>query len=381
MTQAAALALFLFPFCLYGQTTPQQSPRQLFDKAREAQNQGNLALAVREYRELLKTHPQIISARANMAAALVSLGHLDEAISAYQAALKQVPGNPALRLGLAVAYYRKDDFNNAGQQLASLNWEKPNDVRVATLLSNCDMHLGRYKQAIALLTPLEKNNADNMDLEWVLGSALIHAGKTREGLKRIQKVADKTHSVEAYQTAANLYLGLTFFDKARRDAEAVIRLNPHVSQAYVVLGMVYDYSGDEQRAAEEFEKALQVDPSNLQARLQLGSVLYTQRKLDKARVQLNRVLTQDPKSSSAHYLLAKVERAQGNLSAAVKNLKSAEQENPHWLAPHIDLAALYYALKQPAEGAKEKKIVKQLMVRNRQSKAATRIIMPTVPAP
>lgn len=376
-----AFATALFPIAVLGQGKQQAAPRQLFEQAHEAQQHGQTELAVREYRQLLKGHPEVVAARANLGAALVSLGRFDEAIAEYQTALKQVPGNPALRLSLAVAYYGKGDYKDAGRELASLNWDDPNNVRVATLLGNCDVQLGRNQQAVALLTPLEKTNPDNLDLEWALGSALIHVGHTREGLKRIQKVADQAHSVEAYQTAANLYLGLTYFDKAKRDAEAVVRLNPHISQAYVVLGMVDDYSGDEKGATEEFQKALQVDPTNLQARLQLGSVLYNQRKLDEARRQLNRALEQDPKSYTAHYLLGQVERAQGNLPAALKDLKSAEQENPQWLAPHVQLAALYYLLKQPAEGAKERKIVNHLMAQERQSKDATRVIMPRVPAP
>lgn len=379
--QPAVFAALLFPLCLYGQPTQQPTPRQIFEEARQAQNQGNAALAVQKYRQLLKTHPNMVAAQANMAAALVSLGRLKEAITAYQSALKELPDNPALRLGLAIAYYRKGDYKKAGPRLASLNWEDPTNARVATLLANCDLQLGRNKQVIAILKPLEKKNADDMDLEWALGNALLRVGQPKEGLKRIQIVADKTHSVEAYQTAANYYLGLTYFDKAKRDAEAVVRLNPHVSQAYVVLGMVDNYSGDEKGAAEEFEKALQVDPSNLQARIQLGSVFYTQRKLNEAAQQLNRVLKQDPHSDAAHLLLGRVERAKGNLQGAVKELKSAEKENPQWLAPHVELAALYYLLKQPAEGAKEQKIVKQLMSQERQRKAATRVIMPTVPAP
>jgi len=370
--------LFLVHSLLAAQT---DNPRQLFDEAYKAQQQGNIDLAVRDYQKLLRKHPEIVSARANLAAALVSLGRFDDAIAQYEAALKQLPGNPDLRFSLALAYYRKGDFVEAGRRFASLNWDDPKNVRVATLLADCDLHLGRMEQAVELLTPLEKEQPDNLDIAWVLGRALIDAGHTREGLERVQKFADATQNVEAYQLAANLYLGLTYFDKARRDAEAVIRLNPRMPQAYVVLGIVDDFSGDEQQAEQQFRKALSIDPKNLQAQVQLASVLYNQRKLVEAREQLNRALALDPKSASAHYLLARVERAQGNLQAAVQQLKAAVQENPKWLAPHVDLVALYYALKQPAEGAREKKIVDDLMTEERRQKDATRVILPRVPAP
>lgn len=360
-----------------------QSPslRQRFDAALDAQHRGDNAAAAAQYQVLLRLDPTMTAAHANLAGALVALKRYNEAIAQYKVALKEVPGNRALELALAIAYFRKGDFETAGRKFASLHWDDPTDIRATTLLAECDTHLGRYNEAISLLKPLESADSHDLDLEWALGSALIRAGHTRQGLLRIQKVAELGHNVEAYQTAANLYLGLTYFDLARRDAEAVIRLNPRISQAYVVLGMVKDYSGDETGASGEFEKALQIDPKNLQARIQLGSVLYTQRKLREAQRQLLLALAQDPGSSSAHYLLARVERLHGDLPAALNNLQIAERQDPQWLSPHVDLVALYYALKRPADGAREKAIVDHLMATARQRHSATRVILPTVPAP
>jgi tetratricopeptide (TPR) repeat protein len=373
-----ALSILTFALLTFAQGP---DPQQLFQEALEAQQRGDAALAVSKYQQLIELHPDIVAAHANLGVVLASLGRYDEAITQYHIALAEAPGDPGLRLDLGLAYYKKGDFAGAAAQFAALHKDDPANVRVTILLGNCQVQLGLIGQAIALLEPLEKANPDNLDLEWALGLALIGSGDTREGLERVQKVADQRQSVEAYQLAANLYLGLTYFDKARRDAEAVIRLNPHLPKAYVVLGMVDDYSGDEKGAEEEFEKALQIDPHDLQARVQLGSVFCNERKLDAARQQLDRALAQDPNLYSALYLLGRVERAQGNLQAAVKGFESAERENPQWLLPHIELTALYYLLKRPADGAREKTIVDQLRAEERQRHAETRIILPQVPSP
>jgi tetratricopeptide (TPR) repeat protein len=354
-------------------------PEQLFREAYEAQQRGDAALAVSKYQQLVKLHPDVVAAHANLGVVLVSLGRYDEAITQYHFALAQAPGDPALRLDLGLAYYKKGDFAGAAAQFAALHKDDPANVRVATLLGNCQAQLGLVGQAIALLEPLEKANPDNLDLAWALGLALIGSGETREGLERVQKVADQRQSVEAYQLGANLSLGLTYFDQARRDAEAVIRLNPRLPKAYVVLGLVDDYGGNEERAEEEFKKALELDPRELQARVQLGSVYCNQRKMNAAREQLNRALQQNPNSYVASYLLGKVEGAEGNLPAALKDLQTAEQGEPEWLAPHIELVSLYYRLKRPADGAREKEIVDRLRDQEQQRRAGTRIIWPTVP--
>jgi tetratricopeptide (TPR) repeat protein len=353
-------------------------PEQLFREAYEAQQRGDTTLAVGKYQQLIKLHPDIAAAHANLGVVLASLGRYDEAITEYHMALAEVPGDPALRLDLGLAYEKKDDFAGAAAQFAALHKEDPANLRFATLLGNCQVRLGLIGQALTLLEPLEKANPDNLDLEWALGMSLILSGQTREGLERVQKVADQGQNAEAYMAAADYYLGLTHFDKARHDAEAALRLNPHLPKAYVVLGIVDSYEEDWKGAEEGFEKALQLDPNDLQAQIELASVLTRERKLDAARRQIDRVLAQDPNLYSAWYLLARVERAQGHLEAAVKNFEIVEREKPEWLPPHVELAALYYLLKRPVDGAREKDIVDHLRAEEQQRRTRTQIISPEI---
>jgi tetratricopeptide (TPR) repeat protein len=377
----SGLAAMMVTVVLCAQNGQEPDPRTLSQEAYESLQKGNAALAVREYREVLRTHPEIVSARANLATALVSLGRFDEAITQYQMALKQEPGNQSLQFNLAFTYFRKSDFVQAAQWFATIHNTEPANVRVATLLANCELHLRQVGQAIALLEPLEKAHPDNLDLEWALGMALARAGRAREALTRVEKVADRGHNAEAYELAAVLHMGLTDFDKARSDAEAAIRINPHASNAYLTLAMLDGYAGDEKGAAEEYQKVLKANPQNLQARTQLGIIFYNQRKLDDARQQLSEALAINPRSFLALYELARVERAQGHLDAAVKALQTCVRVSPQWLPPHIELAAIYYLLKRPEDGAKEKEIVQQLMAETQRRGPAPGTISPLPPSP
>ncbi len=383
------LALFAGVRCSAKQTgavdaVPKQTtqhtpdPQKLFDQAREAQQSGNAELAVREYQDLISRYPDMVAAHANLAVALSTLGRYEEAIQQYQAALDKAPGDPALRLDLGLAYYKKNDFASAAAQFAPLHKAHPDDVRLSVLLGTCDVQLGRADRAIALLEPLEKGNTQNPDLEWALGNALIRAGREQEGVERVQKVADATHNVEAYQLAADINLGLTFFNKARQDAEAVVRLNPRMTKAYIVLGLVDDYGGDASDAIQEYHKALEIDPQNLQARLQLANALYTERKLDAAHQQVEQLLAAAPNSSAGRYELARIEYAQGNLSAALKDFQMVERQDPQWLLPHVDLTALYYRMDRPEDGARERKIVDQLRSEEQERRDRSRIVSPQV---
>lgn len=369
--------LFLLARASFAQTP---DPQQLFREASEAQQRGEATLAVRKYQELLRLYPDMTAAHANFGVLLVSLGRFDEAIEQDRAALAQAPGNPALRLNLALAYYKKGDFASATEQLSPLHENEPDNVRLATLLGNCYVHLGRDAEAISLLEPLEKANSDNLDLEWALGSALIRVGRTQEGVERVEKVAERGHSAEAYMLAAQSRLKRGDLDPARRNYDAAMRLDPNLPGLYTLGGMIMDYTGDRKGAMTAYQMGLKANPNDFEARLRLGALLYDQRQLDAATEQLHRALDLDPTSRFARYELARVERAQGQEEAAAKDLEEVVRAEPDWLPPHIELASLYYRLKRPEDGAREKQIVDRLTEVERQLRTKSQIISPQPPS-
>jgi tetratricopeptide (TPR) repeat protein len=354
-------------------------PQQLFQDASDAQQRGDAALAVREYEELIRLRPDMIEARTNLGLALVSLGRFDEAIAQYRTALSQAPGNPGLQLNLAMAYYEKGDLPEAAGELSSLHEGQPENIQVAVLLGNCYLRLGRTAQAISVLSPLEETHPDNLGLKLALGWALIRAGRTQEGLQRVEKAAQQGHSAEPYMLAAEAQLKLEAFDQARRDVDEAIRLNPHLPGLYTLSGVIMYYAGDQEGAAATFQKALEADPNDFRAQLFLGAVLYTQRKLDAAKLHFDRALEINPASSLARYELARVKRAQGQADAAVKDLERVVRDEPEWIAPHVQLTALYYSLKRPEEGEREKQIVDRLAEEERQRQSKSDINSRRIP--
>jgi len=354
-------------------------PQQLFRDALEAQQHGDAGLAVRRYEELIRLHPDMVEARANLGTALVSLGRFDEAASQFRAALAQAPSNLDLRLDLAFAYYKKGDLSDAAEQFSSLHEAEPGDVRIATLLGDCYARLGRDSEVISVLTPIEAANPHNLALAWSLGYALIRAGRAQEGVRRIERVAQQGHSAQAYMFAAQTYLKLGALDQARRDLDATMRLNAHLPGLYTLRGMIMDGYGDEKAAMAAFEKALEANPDDVEAHTRLGELLYLERKLDAARLHLDRALGIDPTLPHARYVLALVERAQGRADAAVKDLEKLARDDPDWLAPRVELAALYYRMHRPEDGAKEKKIVDRLTEEQRQRELKSHIISPQIP--
>lgn len=335
------------------------SPEQLFRDAVAAQQHGDDALAVRKYQELLKRYPDAVEVRANLGAALSTLGRYDEAIEQYRAVLAK-KDNPNLRLNLALAYYKKGDLREAAQQLNTLDRAQPGDTRVATLLADCYSRLGQDEKAIAVLRPVEAAHPDDLAVAWLLGSALIHAGHAREGLDRVDRVAREGNKAEAYLLAGQTALKMSEFERARDYADAAVRLNPRLAGLDTLRGTVLSYLGDTEGAIAELRKAVNADPNDFDAQLALGAVMHTERDLDGARQHLQRALELKPHSNLARYEWARLERTEGQVEAAVKDFERVVHDDPEWAQPHVELAALYFRLNRPAEGDKERAIFDRL---------------------
>ncbi|WP_298260735.1 tetratricopeptide repeat-containing sulfotransferase family protein [uncultured Litoreibacter sp.] len=77
-------------------TLSNQQIKQLFAKARQAQDRGRLHEAEKGYTQLVKAAPQLAEVRFNLAEVFVRLGKAAEAAAQFEAALKLRPNEPAI---------------------------------------------------------------------------------------------------------------------------------------------------------------------------------------------------------------------------------------------------------------------------------------------
>ena len=339
---------------------------QLFQSAVEAQQRGDLDLAVREYQHLLQLSPKLFDARVNLAVALVHLDRFDEAIQNYRSALALQPANRAVQLNLALAYYKKGDLASAAQEFSSLHANAPKDPRIATLLADCYLQRGENQQVIQVLGPLAEAHPSDMDLAYVLASALINVGHWRAGAPLMEQVAKTGNSPDAYLLSGRARLKLNQFPLALQDLTAAERLNPNLPGLYTPLGIAKEQTSDTQGAEADLRKALASNPNDFDANLHLGGILYERRELAEARTYIDRAVSIDPTSLFALYERALCENASGQLDAAVADLEKVTQGDPRWLQAHVELAALYYKLHRPTDGQRERQIVDRLTAEQQQ---------------
>jgi Flp pilus assembly protein TadD len=339
-----------------------ESPRQLLQSAIAEQQSGDYRAAIRDYKELLKFHPADVEARVNLGAALAQVGDFDGAIQQYKQALSLMPAayQMPVRLNLALAYYKKGDLQSALPEFEALHHAQVQDRRIAVLLGDTQIKLGRPADALEMLAPLEAANQRDPDFEYVLGLAMIRAGKLREGAQRMENAGGISHSGDAYLFAGSALMQLNEFEQARHDLEVALQLNPKLPGLYTLVGMARDQTGDAKAAELAFREALKENPNDFQANLYLGTILYKRRDLEEARPFLEEALRLSPSSPLARYENAMWKKAVGDDRGAADDLAALVKDDPQWLEPHVELAALYYKLHRPADGDRERHIVDQL---------------------
>lgn len=349
-------------FALFLATAQSQEvpPDAIFQRAISEQQQGDYESAIKDYRDYLAQRPNTVEAEVNLGAALAHTGQFDEAIKLYLAALPSLTYKNPVLLDLGLAYFKKSDFSNAHEQFAAVHDLQPRDLKVAILLGDTDVKLGKPEDALALLEPFDKENSGNLDLEYVQGEALIKTGHLRDGVAQIEKVAESGNSADAYQLAGETLLQLNEYERARHDLEAALRLNPKLPGIYTMVGEARDKTGATAEAESAFLMALQIDPDDFKANLYAGGILYKQRDLDKAKPYLEKALTLKPTDTMARYESAMLKSASGQYQAAALQLEQLVKDDPEWLEPHVELASLYYKLHRPQDGAKERATVDRI---------------------
>lgn len=341
-------------------TAQDADPNLLFRQAVDAQQRGDYSTAIADYRKLIELRPADIQAKVNLGAALSHEGKYDDAIEIYRSVLPSLKNKNMVLLNLALAYYKKGDFEHAREQFTVLHDAQPNDVRTVVLLGDTDLHLGKSEDALHLLEPLEAKFSTNMDFEYVLGSALIQSGRRRDGISRIEKVAKAGPSPDSYMLAGATLLDLNDYEPARTDLEEALRLNPALPGLFSLVGIARDKTGDIQNAEVAFREALKKDPNDFQANLYLGAILYKRRAVDEAKPYLDRAIQLKPTDSMARYECAMLKSTSGDYENAAKDLEQLTKDDPDWLEPHVELAALYYKLHRPGDGAREREIVDRI---------------------
>lgn len=140
-----------------------------------------------------------------------------------------------------------------------------------------------------------------------------------------------------YNNRGTAYLDAKEYDKAIRDFNAAITIDPNNAYAYVNLCNANNFMGSSQAAIMLCKKAIKLDPANVKAYFNLANAYADLGENEEAIITYRKTIKLDKGYADAYHNLATVYITEGNHKLAIDLLKKAIEIDP-------DLAQAYYSL-------------------------------------
>ena len=115
----------------------------------------------------------------------------------------------------------------------------------------------------------------------------------------------------AHNNKINLFISRGEFDKAIESAEKGVKAKPDLAESVTMLGMLYDYKGQTDKAREQYTKALEIynrrlensDKNEFDNKLNRALTLLLLEKLEEGQKEIERLLQEYPNDSKIQMLV------------------------------------------------------------------------------
>jgi TolB-like protein/DNA-binding winged helix-turn-helix (wHTH) protein len=148
----------------------------------------------------------------------------------------------------------------------------------------------------------------------------------RAALERASQLDAQAPEVLASEGYLNMYFDWDL-DKASRNLERAVAVNPNYATAYDWLGVLFTASKKYTAARSAFERARRLDPASLPIRTDLAFHLHYSGRNEDAREELQNILRVDPNFPLAHFWMGRVLSSESNCPGALSELETASSSS------------------------------------------------------
>jgi tetratricopeptide (TPR) repeat protein len=309
--------------------------------------QGTLDEAIAALREAARLEPNFAVAHLLLGDALVDKGALDEAIAAYTKATHLNPnnwgGHDSLGLGIGMVGGVAAAHNRLGlvlQKKAALN-EAITAFQEAVRLDpnlacfRCNLALafadkGDHGEASAVCKEALERMPDNADLHNTLAIVLWKKGATDEAITAYKQAVrlKEDNAVCRYDLLAFL-VQKGLLDEAIAANKDALRIKPQDASLYDQLGVALYKKGADEEALSAAGEAIRLKPSNPYYHAYLGAILLDMGALDKAIAAFRKAIRIQPENAFAYSELGYALVEKGFLDEALDAHKEGLRLKPN----------------------------------------------------
>jgi tetratricopeptide (TPR) repeat protein len=368
---------------LEGSAKAAASPREL-SKAQALRGwieaaRGKTAEARASFETALKLDPRNADALVGQGEVLYTEGRYTEALSRFDTAAQIDPRNTAAIVSDAKAKIALERLADAKNQLTAARTAYPTEMSIAYWLGKAEQALGNKKAAedafLAAIGLANVSKPEAIEPYVALAEMLAGQGRAVEAQAKLNEAKGKLpdsatmqralgevaavqglydEAIGHYQSAVDkgpedlssrFLLGVTYrrmqrVDLAAAEFDKVFAADRDYPGLAMERGLLFEQSGQIEKALEQFRAALEKAPDDLDLQLRVGAAYVGVHHPDDALLILKKVIGKRQNSAEANHYLGRAFFQKGGLAMpdATRYLKRAVELDPNRAEYHLYLA-------------------------------------------
>jgi predicted Zn finger-like uncharacterized protein len=368
---------------LEGPARPKAAPNELSRayaaRAWVSLERGSASEARDAFAQAVKIDPRNIAALTGEGRLFLSEGRYTEALARFETALQIEPGSPEAIADDAEAKLALERLADAKQQLVDARQRFPKNQAILVLLGQVEQHLGNndaaeadLRAAVAMVEPFrreavlpyvvlsellssrgmlsdaktvlddaKKKLAPSAVLDRALGDVAELQGEHDVAISHYQAaIAREPQDLASHFRLAVALRRIRKFDDAGRELDRVAGVDKNYPGLSLERGLLFEESGDVEKAIAAFKEALARAPDDPDLQLRVGSAYVAIGRPDDAAPMLRKVLQARPTSAEGHHYLGRALMLKGPSQQveALRYLRRAVDLDPNRAEFHVYLA-------------------------------------------
>jgi tetratricopeptide (TPR) repeat protein len=334
---------------------------------------SRISAAEQAFAAALKLDPQAVQALVGNGELFYRSGRFSEALARFEAANRSDAENIPAKVGTAKTWIALERQKEAKDNLKKLREKSPKEPLVIFWLGRAEEALGNKKEAeVAYGDAITTggNQAAVVDAYVALAHLLSGVGRTDDAAAKLLEASKKFPDLPALHKArGEVALQMGRFEEAKTEFSAALEKEDDLGtrfklggalrrmrafeEASAVLdkvaaidkdfpglalerGLLFEETGQSDRALEAYSEALSKAPNNIDLKLRVGSTQVIAGHPAPAEPILREVVKERPNSAEANHFLGRALLARGtNLSEAMRFLEAAVNIDPNRAEYHL----------------------------------------------
>jgi len=247
----------------------------LFYDAEKDKLLGNFSLAQEKFQQALRIQPRSAATHFELSQIYLQAGNIELAELSGKQAIKFDPENKWFKLALADIYEQEGKYAEIIPLMEALLKNEPNQLDYLFGLGSAHAQNKDFSASVRTFDKIESITGVTEDLALQKKNLYMQMGKTDKALAEIRKLMDLYPDEVGYRGfLAEIYEATGQKEKALEEYNEIVRLDPENPNVYFSLAEFYRRQGDRDRSFIELKKAFSNSEGSVDLKLQVLSSYF-----------------------------------------------------------------------------------------------------------